>query len=119
MGLAHDFHDDDGGHPDDRPRSAAAVVLHPTYMLDSRLQRRMQRTLDQIRHPSWHPTAILEQLRDRIKAIALDMTAFNQRCIVESNTPRASQGPPRPATNADTALGAEAASQASETKEEI
>ena len=59
-----------------------------------RLQRRIQRTLDQIRGPSRQlpsgtPTGILEELRDRIQAIALDMSALNQSCNVESNTPRA------------------------------
>ena len=53
-----------------------------------RLWRRIQRTLDQIRDP------ILEQLRDRIQAIALDMSALNQSCNVDSNTPRAPQGLP-------------------------
>ena len=68
-----------------------------------RLQRRIQRTLDQIRDPSRQlpsrTTAILEQLRDRIQAIPLDMSALNQSCNVDSNTPKASQGPPRPAVS--------------------
>ena len=80
-----------------------------------RLQRRIQRTLDQMRDPSRQlpartPTAILEQLRDRIKAIALD----------ESNTSRAPPSFSHVGTaNADEALGAEATTQATETKEEI
>ena len=80
MGLAHDLHDDDGGHPDVSPKSAAAVVL------------------DQIRDPSRQspahtPTAVLGQLRDRIQAIALDMGAVNQSCNVDSIATRAPQAP--------------------------
>ena len=105
VGLAHDVHDDGGGHPDASQRSAAAVVLQPTRMLDGtvqRLQRRIQQTPEQIRDPSRQPpsrtpTAVLGQLRDRIQAIALDMSALNQSCNVDSNTPRAPQEPPRPA----------------------
>ena len=102
-------------------------------ILDGTLETRLQRTLDQIRDPSRQlpsrtPTAVLEQLRDRIQAIALDMSALNQSCNMDSNTPRApgaSQTRSRPSSphvspaNADKAPGAEAAPQASETKEEI
>ena len=75
VGVAHDVNDDDGGHPDVSPRSVAAVVRHPTEL--QRLQRRIRRTLDQIRDPSLQlpsrmSTAVLEQRRDGIQAIALD-----------------------------------------------
>ena len=76
-------------------------IQHKSWMELQRLQRRIQRT-HQIRDrsrqlPARTPTAVLEQLRDRIKATALDMTALNQSCNVERNTPRAHHGPPRPA----------------------
>ena len=87
-----------------------------------RLQRRIQRTLDQIRDPSWQlpsrtPTAILEQLRYRIKAVALDMSALNPPGAFHTRLLPTS--PHFIPVNQDKALGAEAASQASETKEEI
>ena len=57
------------------------------------------------------------------------MSTLNQICDVESNTSRAFHGAPQTcrlptspqvsSANADKALGAEAVSQASETKEEI
>ena len=56
-----------------------------------RLQHGTQRTLDQIRDPcpqlpARTPTAILEQLRDRI---ALDMNALNQSCVESAACRRA------------------------------
>ena len=70
--------------------------------MELRLQHHIQRTLDQIRDPSRQlpsrtPTAVLEQQRDQIQAIALDISALNQSCNVDSSTPRASQEPLRPA----------------------
>ena len=67
LGLAHDFHDDGA--------LQQWWSIQHTYCAElQRLQRRMQRTLDQIRDPRT-PTAVLEQLRDRIQAIALDMSS--------------------------------------------
>ena len=137
LGLAHDLHDDDGGHPDVSPRSAAAVGFAPSnikyWMELQRLQRRIQRTLDQIHDPSRQlpartPTAILEQLRDRIQAVALDMSALNQSCtwnripperLRASQTCRLPTSPHVSSANADTSARRRATSQASETKEEI
>ena len=121
VGSAFDLDNHDGGHPEALHQWRAT---EGEYWLElPRLQQRIQRTLDQIRDPSRQlpartPTPILEQLRDRIVAIALDMNALNQSCSVESATSRAPQLPPRPAVrrraprvgtaNADEVLCAEA-----------
>ena len=74
-----------------------------------RLQRRIQRAPDQIRDPSRQlpsrdPSGILEQLRDRIQAIALDMSALNQSCNVDaSQTRRLPTSPNVSPANADKA----------------
>ena len=104
--------------------SSGAPSNHKYWTQLQRLQRRIQRTLDQIRDPSRQLPARSSGYPWGIKAIALDMSALNH-CNVESNT----QGPPQTcrlptsphvsSANADKALNAEAASQASETKEEI
>ena len=77
-------------------------VQHKYWVELQRLQRRIHGTLDRVRGPSRQPpsrtqTAVLEHLRGRIWAVALDMSALNQSCNVDSNTPRAPQGPSRPA----------------------
>ena len=49
--------------------------------------------------PSRTPTADLEQQLDRIQAIALDMSALNHCCNVDSNSSRAPQEPLRSAAS--------------------
>ena len=56
-----------------------------------RLQHSIQQILEQTRDtsrklPARTPTAALEQLRDRIRSIFLDMNAFNKSCSVEMAT---------------------------------
>ena len=67
-----------------------------------RLQHSIQRTLEQTRDPSrklpaLSPTVVLEQQRDRIRFICLDMHSLNKSCCVEKATSSAELAPRRPA----------------------
>ena len=67
------------------------------YWLELRgLQHSIQQILTQTRNPSRKlpartPTAVLEQRRDRIRSISLDMNAFSKSCSVEMATSSAPQ----------------------------
>ena len=80
---------------------ADAWIKDGKYWLElQRLQHSIQQTLEQTRDPSRKfrsPTVVLEQLRDRIRSVSLDMHAFNRSCCVETATSSAQLAPRRPA----------------------
>ena len=78
-----------------------------------RLQHSIQQTLEQSRDPgrkarARSPTAVLEQLLDRIRGISQDMHALNRSCCVEmatSSAPSAARKASRGASSATRTLG--------------